>query len=360
MKNNRVARESNIELLRVLSMMGVIVLHYNNPIFGGGLMYAVPGSVNFYILYILETLFACAVNLFVLISGYFMCKSNKRNLIKPIQLIIQVMAFSLVIYLLRCVLGRTIFSFKSLALSLIPANWFVILYIALYIISPFINVALSMLSKSNFKKLLLIIFILFSIYPTLVDLAGELRSEQWYVLSSVGMYGSQWGYSIINFMLVYIIGAYIRINDIKVKKSNLWLILIMCIVLITGWSRLNDVIGYFNEKTAWSYCNPLIITEAIVLFLIFKNIKTKPSLIINSLAKASFTVFLLHNSFLGKLNVQKFAAANPLLMILHLLISCIGIYLICWLVHLLYDKITNPVFELLKKSIGYINIGIAD
>ena len=49
MKNNRVARESNIELLRVLSMMGVIVLHYNNPIFGGGLMYAVPGSVNFYI-----------------------------------------------------------------------------------------------------------------------------------------------------------------------------------------------------------------------------------------------------------------------------------------------------------------------
>lgn len=29
-------RESNIELLRVFAMIGVILLHYNNPTIGGG------------------------------------------------------------------------------------------------------------------------------------------------------------------------------------------------------------------------------------------------------------------------------------------------------------------------------------
>lgn len=28
-------RESNIELLRILAMLGVIILHYNNPYIGG-------------------------------------------------------------------------------------------------------------------------------------------------------------------------------------------------------------------------------------------------------------------------------------------------------------------------------------
>ena len=34
--DNRRDRESNIELLRILAMLGVIILHYNNPSIGGG------------------------------------------------------------------------------------------------------------------------------------------------------------------------------------------------------------------------------------------------------------------------------------------------------------------------------------
>lgn len=32
----KIERQSNIELLRILAIMGVIVLHYNNPVIGGG------------------------------------------------------------------------------------------------------------------------------------------------------------------------------------------------------------------------------------------------------------------------------------------------------------------------------------
>jgi hypothetical protein len=35
MNLNKRERESNIELLRILTMIGVIILHYNNPEIGG-------------------------------------------------------------------------------------------------------------------------------------------------------------------------------------------------------------------------------------------------------------------------------------------------------------------------------------
>lgn len=42
-------RESGIELLRIFTMFGVIILHYNNPSIGGAL--SLTYGVNKYILY---------------------------------------------------------------------------------------------------------------------------------------------------------------------------------------------------------------------------------------------------------------------------------------------------------------------
>lgn len=92
-------RQSNIELLRMFAIMGVIVLHYNNPAMWGGISYVVKGGLNYYILYLLESTFVCGVDLFMLISGYFMCESKIRSLWKPIRLIVQVIVFRETIYL---------------------------------------------------------------------------------------------------------------------------------------------------------------------------------------------------------------------------------------------------------------------
>ena len=95
---DKAKRQSNIELLRIMTMCGVIVLHYNNATIGGGLAYA--QGINLVILYYLESLFACAVNLFVLISGYFMYTKQKRTLDKPFELLVQVILFGEIFYLL--------------------------------------------------------------------------------------------------------------------------------------------------------------------------------------------------------------------------------------------------------------------
>lgn len=42
-------RKSNIQLLRIITMMGVILFCYNNSTIGGGFQYVEKGSANQYI-----------------------------------------------------------------------------------------------------------------------------------------------------------------------------------------------------------------------------------------------------------------------------------------------------------------------
>lgn len=57
-------------------------------------------------------------------------------------------------------------------MTLVPSNWFVILYSTLYIISPYINILLEQLSGKQKKKMVIVLFAIFSVWPTIVDLSG--------------------------------------------------------------------------------------------------------------------------------------------------------------------------------------------
>lgn len=192
-------RQSNIELARLLAVAGIFILHYNNPKIGEGITYA-QRSTNLYMLYILESVCVCGVDLFILISGYFLCTSNRRNLWKPIELILQVMLFSLGLFLLRSFINRKCITVKGVIGSLIPVNYFVILYVTLYMISPFINIIFRNITARQFRCLLGLTLVLFSVYPTYVDVFSEITGREWNGLSTVGMYGSQWGYSFTNYI----------------------------------------------------------------------------------------------------------------------------------------------------------------
>lgn len=347
-------RKSNIELLRILSILGVIILHYVNPSIGGGIAYTEEGSINFYILYILASIFVCAVNLFMLISGYFMSMSQKRSLWKPIELIIQVIAFSFGRYVLVSGLLKGNFTIKGAVASLVPSNYFVILYCVVFLLSPYINLIFNNLTEKQIKTFVLIVLLVFSVYPTLVDCANEVTNHQWIGLSSVGAYGSQWGYSCVNFVMMYIIGAYLRRCRSGVKEistSKLLVLLGICTTVLVIWSRMNDKIGYFTEKTAWEYCNPVVILEAIIMFVIFSRLKIEVIKPINVLSKATFSVYLLHGIFIPHIGIEQFVSSNVFLMLGHIMTSVILIYCICWCVYFIYDKTTSPLFRKISRAI---------
>lgn len=91
--NKKETRESGIELLRIFAMLGIILLHYNSPIMGKAFDFVDPNSSNEYLLYFMESLGICGVNLFILISGYFLCATQKRSFSKLFELFLQVVLF---------------------------------------------------------------------------------------------------------------------------------------------------------------------------------------------------------------------------------------------------------------------------
>lgn len=64
-----------------------------------------------------------------------MWSRNIRSFVKPFELILQVILFSLAVYIGKCLYSGG-FDVKKLLRCFIPTNYFVILYSALYLISP--------------------------------------------------------------------------------------------------------------------------------------------------------------------------------------------------------------------------------
>ena len=85
-------RDSNYELLRIISMIWIIIWH---TVINGALLYRTSGSVNFSFNF-LFMIIVVHVNLFMLITGYYQSKSEFK-LKKIISLILQMAFYNLVI-----------------------------------------------------------------------------------------------------------------------------------------------------------------------------------------------------------------------------------------------------------------------
>lgn len=345
------ARKSNIELLRIIIIFGVIVLHYNRPAVTGETHITI-NEINLFVLNIFESIFVSAVNIFILISGYFMCTSLKRNAIKPFKLLIQVIAFKEFAIILSAIIHQKL-SLRSIVGGLIPNNYFVILYIALYFISPYINITLQKLSKKKFENMIIILMLIFSIWNCAADVVLLFASNEIIGISTIGIWGSQDGYTIVNFCLMYILGAYIRLHGKQYKTSHLLIAFSLCTCVILVWSML-------HVDTAYAYCNPFVIIQAVIVFKLFNNMNIKQNKVINKISKGTFTVFLTHSYLYRLFYIEKQYVLDPFCMTLCLLATCLIIFIICYLVYLVYDIISSPIYKLFENKIKTIEINLED
>lgn len=347
-------RESGIELLRIILMVGVIILHFNNANIGGGFK-DVNNNVNYVILLILENIFVCAVDVFVIITGYFLCDNNKRSIIKIIELILQVILFKIGIYVISSIKDISNISIKGVLASCIPNNYFVILYITLYLISPYLNIILKKLNKIDYQKMLIILIIIFCCWNTLANGIENISKKSIAGLTTIGMNGNQAGYTIVNFILLYIIGAYIRLYNVEISKKKLF-ILVLILVILFVWSYIENKYN-FNSVIAWNYDNVLVILQAAIIFLIFKKLK-KNIKVINELAKASFTTFLIHTAFFRFIPISSIVNLNFVVMFFVIILSAIGIYIISYLIYKIYYWSTNWFIKYISTYTDKININV--
>lgn len=342
-------RDSNFELFRIILIIMVISIHY--LLHGGALKNLTPNDTNYYIVNIIYSCIRVAVNCFVLISGYFGIKFSMKKLIK---FELQILFYSISIFIIFTYSGAMEFSIVELKKSLTPMIsrewWFISTYLLLYIISPYVNIVRDKLSKENYIKLLLIGLFFCIIAPTFRF--NPLLTNR--------------GFSLYNFIFLYLIGGYIRkYYNKNISKYKFLLSYIIFSVLTFYYNLLiNDI----KNTVAYDYDSIFIFGATISLTMFFKSIKIKSN-IINSISPMVFGIYLIHDhEYVRKFiytqifNTNKYYTSNVLLINAIKTIGCI--FVVCLIIefirlkilgkleNIITEKITNA-YKLIEKKLFY-------
>ena len=352
-------RNSNIELLRIFLSVLVIILHTNNPSDGGVIEYAKEISYQAELLTLVTELVAiCAVNTFVIITGYFLSSTDKRNPWKIVELFFLCALFSGLKYLVIQIVDGESVQFGDVLFRCIPNNYYITLYSVIYLISPLINKAF-LNSKKKVWQYTIGILILFSVIPSILSIVSEVWGQTFNGLSTIGNGGAQGGYTVVNFAMMYVIGLCIRRNDEKVVSTPLWEYIALeavILVLLVFWEHIHIQI----EDTIWgsvlNYYNVLVVLEAIVLFCIFRKLNIC-SKVVNEIARCSIIVYLFHGAFVLTISYRDIIASNGILLSeLFIIIISVGIFFACYPLWKLYEISFGKLFGDISRRFAFHNI----
>lgn len=270
-------RQSNMELLRIVAMFLVLVVHTAFMTTGAPSKEEIINSFIPSITKIsFESLSIICVNVFILISGWFGIKPSVRGFC---NFLFQCLYFLLGIYIVLLIVGIADFSPRTLAscLCLCDANWFILAYTGLYLVSPILNAFVEKVSQKNFKRFL----ILFYVFQTVWGWSGA------------AVYIEN-GYSTFSFIGLYLLARYMHLY--KVGKLYYWggSIYVISVVLNILCYIVTKLIGI--SVPIFSYANPIVICGAVGLLLCFDNIQIQSNRVVNWIAKSAFAVFLLHTN----------------------------------------------------------------
>ena len=338
-QRNTVARNSSYELLRIVAMMMIVFHHYvEHGLIGGGGVSIPTLWCNF-----ISIGGKIGYNIFVLISGYFLVADDSPtpNLRKLLKLWLQVIFYSLSLFLIAVVFGLTPLTFKTVIKAMMPitfSTWgFASVYFVLYLLHPFINVFIKALDRKTYKTVLLLLIGIWSIIPTFTTSAFKGSSLTWFVT-------------------LYLIAGYIRIYGLnpkwKAKQYTLFSIGVILVSYLTSvvFSLLGTKSGFFAAHALYFYGQEKItmLLAAVGIFLVFHSVQIPYNKIINLIGSATFGVYLIHDSpsikkWLWLECVKTTEYSGSISIIIHSIVACITIYIICTIIDLIRKKTIEPL-----------------
>lgn len=277
------ARESNMELLRIISMVLVLASHASYTSLNPPTQIDISTSlVSVFLRALSESFSTICVNAFILISGWYGIKVRVRRFA---ELIFQVLFISISLYFAMRVLGltRSISMIEWIELLLFKhlGYWFVRAYIILYLFAPVLNIFVDNVSRKQLKKFLISFFVLQIIY-------GFYHYGGWYA----------GGYSPLSFMGLYLLARYMRLYPNKYTQFNKYIDLSLYLVLSVFTAVCSLALTYFWGKggtVLFLYSSPLVILSSVFFFLFFTKIMFQNSFV-NWVSTSCFAVYLVHTS----------------------------------------------------------------
>lgn len=324
---NKTVRQSNMELLRIISMLCIIVYHL--LLFG-----LEPASGN--TLYkALQIPFHIGVPIFVMISGYFGIRFSFKGLFRLMGM---AYVYALLVELAGIVfLDYPINTIKN-GIFVIGYNrhWFLTTYLWLYLLSPVINLFLKNITVYR-RIYWFVVLALANFY------AGHIMQHEPSLID---------GKNIMNFMLLYLLGNTIHTYQNKIDKVRIWVFpsVFIMIAVFTTYVGLttNDyyfpLIGnvwhrFFEYNSLGMYIN------ASLVFMLFTRMKFS-QVLINYFSGSVFAMYLLSVSFIWDFVRDtavkwEWSLSNQYLSIL----MCIGVAMSFMIFCVIVDKMLTPVWN---------------
>ena len=273
-------RQSNIELLRLISMLMILILHFNGHALTTSGTFCTAEGVLWNLV---ETLTITAVSIFVLISGYFGIHFCIKGVLK---LYLRCAVWGVVGYVLYSIFANTppIEPAKLFA-RLMPFThgkwWFIVTYLELYFLSPILNAAIEVFDKRK-HMIAILIFGFVTIYMGYCRETGE----------------DTGGTSLSHFLWLYLIARYIRLYvNIEIIRNKRWLWLLGFIIfsgVIFGLAGLGTKFSFPVCLRAYPYNSPWVLMGAMTL-LLFALSFDFDSKVVNWFASSSLSAYLLQD-----------------------------------------------------------------
>ena len=305
--NREKERNSSYELMRIVSMFLIVLYHV---ILHGKMIENCENAGLKILLELIKFFTLVHVNSFILVTGYFQINS-KFNQKKLWSLIGSNWFYRLVILVLFSIFEIVNLDKVTMVMEGFPINlneyWFFKNYLLLYCLVPFINKGILSMNKKTFQKMIIVMFIVFSI--VLAVTGGEFFFNN--------------GFSLYQFIFLYILGAYLRKYPIdksyifKIMSKNMYKIVLFTIFfvcLISNYVLYSyaDSISWINSGfktisnyirwTSENYSCPFVIIQSIAYFLYSGTLDFK-SKFINKIASLTFGIYLIHDNNFMRRNI---------------------------------------------------------
>lgn len=274
-------RNSNIELLRIVSMVLIVMFHFS-----------VHGSwpedgplASDVAVEMLSFGGKLGVNCFVLITGYFMVRSRLK-VQSLLRVVLQTWFYSFAILAIFAVAQPDLITPERLRKAVTPITsgeyWFITCYLALMVASPFLNVLYRHLSDDGRRRLVIAGFVVLSLIPTLA------------VYNPIGS-------DLVWFFYLYPLGGWLRDRPLWTRRGSALafaagVLFVWVSMAAIGWAQRALGFSYIGpDYFIWQYMVPTF-AASVGLFGLFASWELPPIRWVNTAAKGALGVYLIHDN----------------------------------------------------------------
>ncbi|WP_334329713.1 acyltransferase [Companilactobacillus sp. HBUAS59699] len=338
-------RQSNFELLRIISMFLIVLHHYGIH----GTFYEGTFSWQKVGLNLVTSFGKVGVNIFVLISAYFLV--NKTFKLERIyRTLLETLFYSYLVLGIYWFFDRNSpYLNKTNIIHLIfpiPLEyWFVNAFLFMLCLSPFLNVMIHHLNRRSYLFLLSFLTFIWVIIPTVSN------------LKLAGYSDYAW------FVYLYLVAGFMRNHELHISKVSLrWIFygsVLITLLLVADLNILGKSNQFFMDYAIFFiFQNKLpIVLTSFSLFLLAKDWRLGSNRFINTISSATLGVYLIHDNVVIRVALWTFVNNAQY----KTLLSSVGMGFVVATVVYLTCTVIDLVRQLfLAKLMNWLAVKLAD